>query len=121
LKVPILNLLSNVAERAGHVNIRVGGNTQDTAVFVSSIADGHAIEKQQGVTNNPASGIEVLRSIMTIMSLFLSLKTQTPAVLYTDELFYLMSNVSALTNVRWYLGRLQLSGLYVLINLPWRY
>jgi hypothetical protein len=71
LKVPMLNLLSNVAERAGHVNIRVGGNTQDTAVFVGSIPDGHAIEKQQGVTNNPASGHDILRPIMTITNLSL--------------------------------------------------
>ncbi len=31
-------------------------------------------------------------------------QTATPAVLYTPEILYLLSNISALTNIRWYLG-----------------
>ncbi|KAF8995400.1 glycoside hydrolase family 79 protein [Cyathus striatus] len=30
--------------------------------------------------------------------------TQTPAVLYTVDMFYIMNNISSLTNVKWFLG-----------------
>ncbi|KAI0633084.1 glycoside hydrolase family 79 protein [Trametes polyzona] len=80
---PFLNLMSLVAERAGRVHVRVGGNTQDFARMVPSLEDGKAIEKQKVNTNNP---------------------TQTPGLLYTTEILYLLSNISSLTNVKWYLG-----------------
>ncbi|CDO77499.1 Glycoside Hydrolase Family 79 protein [Trametes cinnabarina] len=80
---PFLNLMALVAERAGRVHVRVGGNTQDTARLVQSLEDGKAIEKQKVDTNNP---------------------TQTPALLYTPEILYLLSNISSLVNVKWYLG-----------------
>ncbi|KAL7278756.1 hypothetical protein ACG7TL_007763 [Trametes sanguinea] len=80
---PFLNLMALVAERAGRVLVRVGGNTQDTARMVQSLEDGKAIEKQKVDTNNP---------------------TQTPALLYTPEILYLLSNISSLVNVKWYLG-----------------
>ena len=31
-------------------------------------------------------------------------KTETPALLYTPEILYLLSNISALLPVKWYLG-----------------
>ncbi|KAI0354195.1 glycoside hydrolase family 79 protein [Trametes cingulata] len=80
---PFLNLMSLVAERAGRVHVRVGGNTQETARMVMELEDGKAIEKQKVDTNNP---------------------TQTPALLYTPEVLYLLSNISSLVNVKWYLG-----------------
>ncbi|KAL1943311.1 hypothetical protein VTO73DRAFT_4386 [Trametes versicolor] len=80
---PFLNMMSLIAERAGRVHVRVGGNTQDFARMVPSLADGKAIEKQVVNTNNP---------------------TQTPGLLYTTEILYLLSNISSLTNVKWYLG-----------------
>ncbi|KAI0830340.1 glycoside hydrolase family 79 protein [Trametes gibbosa] len=80
---PFLNLMSLVAERAGRVLVRVGGNTQDFARMVDVLEDGKAIEKQKVNTNNP---------------------TQTPGLLYTTEILYLLSNISALVNVNWYLG-----------------
>ena len=45
--------MSLVAERAGRVHVRVGGNTQETARMVTSLPDGKAIEKQKVDTNNP--------------------------------------------------------------------
>ena len=45
--------MSLVAERAGRVHVRVGGNTQETARLVQSLDDGKAIEKQKVDTNNP--------------------------------------------------------------------
>ncbi|KAI0702821.1 glycoside hydrolase family 79 protein [Cerioporus squamosus] len=80
---PFLNLMSLVAERAGRIHVRVGGNTQEEARMVMSLEDGKAIEKQKVDTNNP---------------------TQTPALLYTPEILYLLSNISSLVNVKWYLG-----------------
>jgi hypothetical protein len=31
LQVPLLNLMANIAERAGAVHVRIGGNTQEYA------------------------------------------------------------------------------------------
>lgn len=83
IQVPFLNLMVNIIQRAGAVHIRLGGNTQDFAYYVESIQDGHALGKEHIELRNP---------------------TDTPAVLYTKDLFYLMGNISSLVNVRWYLG-----------------
>lgn len=45
--------MSLVTSRAGRIHVRVGGNTQETARLVMSLADGKAIEKQKVDTNNP--------------------------------------------------------------------
>ena len=45
LNVPFLNLMSLIVERAGSVHIRVGGNTQEDAYIVDSLADGKILEK----------------------------------------------------------------------------
>ncbi|KAJ3487915.1 hypothetical protein NLI96_g3197 [Meripilus lineatus] len=83
IQVPFLNLVSLITERAGRFHIRVGGNTQETARYVESTADGKMIEKQGIDPNNP---------------------TATPALIYTIELFYLLGNISSLVNAKWYLG-----------------
>ncbi|KAG6824999.1 hypothetical protein H0H92_005126, partial [Tricholoma furcatifolium] len=83
LFVPFLNLMANLAERTGRVNIRVGGNTQDTAVLVDSTPDGKMLEKNITGASNP---------------------TQTPPLLYTTDLLYMMANISALVNVHWFVG-----------------
>ncbi|KIJ14355.1 glycoside hydrolase family 79 protein, partial [Paxillus involutus ATCC 200175] len=83
LQVPFLNLMSNIRERAGEVRIRVGGNTQETATLVDSLPGGVMIMKAEIDPNNP---------------------TQTPALLYTAEVFNLLGNISALVNVKWFLG-----------------
>jgi hypothetical protein len=85
IKPPFLNLMSNIITRAGAVHIRVGGNTQEDATLVPSLPDGKMIEKNTGNSTSP---------------------TQTPALLYTPELIYMLANVSSLlnNNVKWYLG-----------------
>ncbi|KAJ6588734.1 glycoside hydrolase family 79 protein [Mycena capillaripes] len=83
VQVPLLNLMANIQERAGAVHVRIGGNTQEYAYLVDTLPDGHAISKEKADTNNP---------------------TQTPAVIYTTDLFYLLSNISSLVNVKWYVG-----------------
>ncbi|KAH9834486.1 uncharacterized protein C8Q71DRAFT_144395 [Rhodofomes roseus] len=85
LQVPFLNLMQLVAQRGGSVNVRVGGNTQDYAVEVKELTDnrGICVKKDTDNTRNP---------------------TDTPTLLFTPELLYMLSNVSALVNVNWWLG-----------------
>ncbi|CDO76007.1 Glycoside Hydrolase Family 79 protein [Trametes cinnabarina] len=83
LFVPFLNLMNIVAERAGAVHIRVGGNTQETAYMVDSLPNGEFLEKDHEDASNP---------------------TSTPIIAFTDDLLYMLANVSALINAKWYLG-----------------
>ncbi|KDQ23855.1 glycoside hydrolase family 79 protein [Pleurotus ostreatus PC15] len=83
LQIPFLNLMANIQQRAGRVLVRVGGNTQETATLVDSLPDGRALEKDLLGVSNP---------------------TQTPPLLFTPEILYMMNNISSLVNVRWFLG-----------------
>ncbi|TDL20289.1 glycoside hydrolase family 79 protein [Rickenella mellea] len=83
LQVPFLNLMSELSKRAGHVQIRVGGNTQETATLVPSLPDGKSIEKDYNASSNP---------------------TATPPLLFTPEIIYMMGNISALLPIEWYIG-----------------
>ncbi|KAF8952441.1 hypothetical protein BDZ97DRAFT_1640845, partial [Flammula alnicola] len=83
LQVPFLNLMANIQQRTGRVVVRVGGNTQDTAVLVDSTPDGRILEKDLSGVTNP---------------------TQTPPLIFTPELLYMLRNISSLVNVRWHLG-----------------
>ncbi|KAJ6545101.1 glycoside hydrolase family 79 protein [Mycena vulgaris] len=83
LQVPFLNLMSNVASRGGSVRVRVGGNTQETATLVSSLANGKIMQKQAQDTANP---------------------TNTPELMFTTDVLYMLANISALVNVDWFLG-----------------
>ncbi|EGO20268.1 glycoside hydrolase family 79 protein [Serpula lacrymans var. lacrymans S7.9] len=83
LQVPFLNLMANIRERAGSINIRVGGNTQDSATLVSSIADGADLEKDYSGSTNP---------------------TATPPTIFTSDIMKMMLGISNLVNVRWYMG-----------------
>ncbi|KAK0230497.1 glycoside hydrolase family 79 protein [Armillaria fumosa] len=83
IQVPFLNLMANLQQRAGRVYVRVGGNTQETAVHVDSLPDGKMIQKDNTNTTNP---------------------TQTPPLDYTNDLFHLMRGISEFVNVRWFLG-----------------
>ncbi|KAJ8585043.1 glycoside hydrolase family 79 protein [Rhizopogon salebrosus TDB-379] len=83
LQVPFLNLMALLRERAGEVRIRVGGNTQETAVLVDSLPGGVMMTKQHLTTGYV---------------------TDTPTLLYTAEVLYTMANISALVNTKWFLG-----------------
>lgn len=83
LQVPFLNLMANIKQRAGWAQVRVGGNTQETAELVQSLPNGTTLAKDLSNTFNP---------------------TGTPPLAYTTDLLYLMNNISALTNTHWYLG-----------------
>lgn len=51
--MPFLNLMSLLAQKAGAVHVRVGGNTQETAFLVDSFPDGGVLEKDNGDKSNP--------------------------------------------------------------------
>lgn len=55
IQPPFLNLMANIAQRAGSVRVRTGGNTQDFASFAEDIpnANGKNIAKQDVDSNNP--------------------------------------------------------------------
>jgi len=84
IQVPFLNLMSTLASRGGEVHVRIGGNTQDYATLVDSIDQGRVIEKLSDDLGNP---------------------TDTPPLIYTRGLFYMMSNISNFVPVKWYLGQ----------------
>ncbi|KAL0954363.1 hypothetical protein HGRIS_003354 [Hohenbuehelia grisea] len=83
IQVPFLNLMGQLQHRAGAVHIRCGGNTQEFATYIEHLDHDAAIAKERANLQNP---------------------TQTPAVLYTMDLFYIFSNISSLVNVKWFLG-----------------
>jgi len=84
LQVAFLNLMANIVERAGWVQVRVGGNTQDTAELVAYLPNGTVIAKDLNNT--------------------LSNPTATPPLEYTIDLLQMMENISKLVGVYWYLG-----------------
>jgi hypothetical protein len=47
--------MGQLQQRGGHVNIRLGGNTQDFAHIVDHIDNGHALDKDKGDPSNPVS------------------------------------------------------------------
>ncbi|KAF4618770.1 hypothetical protein D9613_010025 [Agrocybe pediades] len=83
LQVPFLNLMANLQQRTGRIDIRVGGNTQETATLVDSLDDGRIIEKDHALATNP---------------------TGTPPLRFTPELLYMLRNISEHVNIRWHLG-----------------
>lgn len=83
LNVPLLNLFSAITTRAGELHVRVGGNTQESAVLVEKTASGHLLEKDYTVVSGT---------------------TNTPPIVYSVELLYMMANISSLLPVKWYLG-----------------
>ncbi|KAI0087559.1 hypothetical protein BDY19DRAFT_236771 [Irpex rosettiformis] len=83
INVPFLNFMALLAERAGEVVIRVGGNTQDYATLVDKTPNGGILGKVQEDTANP---------------------TNTPTLVYTEDLLYLMGNISSFLPIDWFLG-----------------
>ncbi|KAH9003624.1 hypothetical protein EDB86DRAFT_2888634 [Lactarius hatsudake] len=83
LQVPFLNLMANIVERVGWVQVRVGGNSQENAELVASLPNGTMLAKDTNNTSGP---------------------TSTPPLEFTTDLLYLMANISSLTNTHWFLG-----------------
>ncbi|KAI0051175.1 glycoside hydrolase family 79 protein [Auriscalpium vulgare] len=85
INVPFLNLLANIKERAGWVQVRVGGNTQENAELVPA-----------GVLPNNSILAKDYSSTFTA--------TGSHPLAYTTDLLYMMANISDFTNTHWYLG-----------------
>ncbi|KAH8804268.1 hypothetical protein DL96DRAFT_1474641 [Flagelloscypha sp. PMI_526] len=85
----MLNLLHNIAQRSGTVNVRVGGNTQDYATVDEA---GTHPELKHRILYKDKSNINSNNP------------TATPPVYLSRDFFYLLSNISAFTDVHWYLG-----------------
>ncbi|KIL59997.1 glycoside hydrolase family 79 protein [Amanita muscaria Koide BX008] len=85
IRVSFLNLMANLICRSGRVNIRVGGNTQETAVImmVQNTTSGKLLEKDYENTKGT---------------------TNSPLIVYKEDLLYLLRNISQTVNVRWFLG-----------------
>ena len=79
--------MANIKERAGWVQIRVGGNSQEQAEWkgasLSGYSAGTILGKDTTNVTNP---------------------TATPPLEYTDDLFVMLNSISDFANVRWYLG-----------------
>lgn len=80
IKVPFLNYMANIRNRAGQGPIvRVGGNTQESSTFYSQgFLDGRVLEKTKTASS--------------------------PIINYSPALFYAMRNVSDIVDVVWYFG-----------------
>ncbi|KAG6818505.1 hypothetical protein H0H93_004435, partial [Arthromyces matolae] len=83
IEMSVVTQIWQIQQRAGGTHVRIGGNTQDFAYHVDHIDNGYATAKQQTDSKNP---------------------TLTPAVMFTDDLFYMAANVSSHVNVGWYFG-----------------
>lgn len=58
--------MSNLVSRGGKVQIRVGGNTQETATLVDSLSDGRALEKDNDNTSNPVCLLQIILGLIFI-------------------------------------------------------
>ena len=75
--------MANIKQCPGQAIVCVGGNTQETATLVPHTSDRKMITKDQQSTSKP---------------------TQTPILDFMADLIYILGNISALTNTKWYLG-----------------
>lgn len=79
-----LNVLENIRVRNNEVKVRVGGNTQEKAVFFpNGLPGGQTITKDRSNVHGP---------------------TNTPTIDVGIDLIYALANISALTETYWFLG-----------------
>jgi len=74
IQVPFLNLIANLQERAGQVMIRIGGNTQDSAVFVDQLDNGRAIAKEKTSLTQTVRETSIYLSLFKLTGLFCYLR-----------------------------------------------
>lgn len=70
--------------------------------MVPSLAGGATLEKDKGSSYNPVRWQWLCRLIPT--RIYVVPQTQTPPLVFTPEILYMMSNISSLVNVDWFLG-----------------
>ncbi|KIJ34940.1 glycoside hydrolase family 79 protein, partial [Sphaerobolus stellatus SS14] len=80
----LLNLLETISQRAGRCVVRIGGNTQENAVFFpQGLPNQETINKDKSNLTGP---------------------TNTPTLQVGIDLIYAMANISSLTNTHWFIG-----------------
>ncbi|KAG8955824.1 hypothetical protein FRC00_005211, partial [Tulasnella sp. 408] len=82
-----LNHIQNLHARAGKVAIRVGGNSQEQATLIPAWAP------LEGPTINKTANPVVVPGF-----------TSSPLLTISEDLIYLMNNISSLVDVEWYWG-----------------
>ncbi len=92
--------MSIIAEKAGEVHVRVGGNTQDTAYMVDSLPDGKFLDKNREDASNPVRSEHRQENFPNHHLP----QTGTPIIAITPDLLFMLANVSSLVNIKWYLG-----------------
>lgn len=80
-----LNHIQNIRARAGSLTIRIGGNSQEKATLVPATLFGPTINK----TVDPVAQAHL---------------SNTPLLTFSEDLFYVMSNISSLIDVQWTFG-----------------
>ncbi|CDZ97104.1 Glycoside hydrolase, superfamily [Phaffia rhodozyma] len=89
LRAPFLNYLQNLRSRTqSGARIRIGGNSQEGSIM-------YPVDELPG---GGAGGSFLEKASSTATT------TNTPDVLYTEDLVYAMMNVSSLVNTEWYFG-----------------
>lgn len=58
--------MANLQSRVGRINIRVGGNTQETATLVPNTTDGRILEKDLAGVTNPVCLSHFLRAYIRV-------------------------------------------------------
>ncbi|TFK29209.1 hypothetical protein FA15DRAFT_664535 [Coprinopsis marcescibilis] len=87
INVPFLNLMANIAERAGQVVVRLGGNTQEYAVLVDGDDPRLEVGHSYGKVESASTGT-----------------TLTPATMFTLEMLYTCRKISDMIDLKWFLG-----------------
>ena len=83
IQVPFLNLMQSLQDRAGRVDIRVGGNTQETATLVEGLSGARMVSKDVmlGEQSNPVRSRSLQRAVFALTCY--SVDANTTVVVYS--------------------------------------
>src|SRR6266576_3262183 len=91
--------MANIVQRSGRVNIRVGGSSQESAVMVQNTTNGKLIVRDTNNTNGIVSHSRCISFVELNNA-----PARIPSIIFKEDLLYMMANISAFTNIRWFLG-----------------
>ncbi len=75
--------MANIQQRVGRVDVRVGGNTQETATLVASTSDGRILEKDKAGATNPVRFFIFSRCMASLFLIVISADANTASYIYT--------------------------------------
>jgi hypothetical protein len=74
--------------------------------MVDSLPNGLILHKDTDNTNNPVRRYHVGRCTQKVTQFcFKLLQTKTPPLVFTEDLIWMMANISSLVNVYWFMGK----------------